>query len=110
MGREVISLSVDNVNGIKESCIVLQCSNEISYTEEYEVPYKIEILVNIRKNKSIPDTIEIIGLEELLKNINNKDCLPDVGLLNYKNNELELELENVTLRELYKSVLEKILS
>ena len=84
MGREVISLSVDDVNGITESCIVLQCSNEISYTEEYEVPYKIEILVNIRKNKSIPDTIEIIGLEELLKNINNKDCLLDVGLFQLK--------------------------
>lgn len=110
MGREIVSLSIDKDDDILESCIILDCNNEISYTDEYEVPYQVEILISTRENESIPDVIEIKGLEQLYEVIENEDCLPDVGLLNYKDERLSLDLKDVTLRELYKEVLNKVLA
>lgn len=81
MGKKVISLSIDesDIEGILESRIILKSTNEIAYTDEYEV-------------------------------IDNENCLPDIGKLDYKNKELGLDLKDVTLRELYKKVLDKVLN
>ncbi|WP_373898779.1 hypothetical protein ACER0A_005050 [Haloimpatiens sp. FM7315] len=111
MGKKVISLSVDesDIEGIMESCIILNYSDDIAYTDEYEVPYQVEILMSSRKGMNIPDVIEIKGLKQLYEVIDKKDCLPDVGLLDYEEEELGLNLKDVTLRELYKEVLQKVL-
>ncbi|MBS5825094.1 MAG: hypothetical protein KID00_14810 [Clostridium argentinense] len=111
MGKKVVSLSIEesDIDGILESCIILHSSNEIAYTDEYEVPYQVEILMSTRKNMDIPDVIEIRGLQQLYSVIDNEDCLPDIGLLNYENEEIGLNLKDVTLRELYKEILDKAL-
>ena len=54
-------------------------------------------------------SIEILDLKKVYKNIDKEECLPDVGLLDYKDDELALDLKDVTLRELYKEVLKKVL-
>lgn len=109
MGNKVISLSVDKDDDILESCIILNINEEIAYVDEFEVPYQVEILTSTRENQSIPDVIEIKGLKQLYDVINNEDCLPNVGLLDFEDKELGLTLRDVTLRELYKAVLKKIL-
>lgn len=111
MGKKVISLSIDesDIEGILESCIILESNDEIAYVDEYEVPYQVEVLMSTREGMTIPDMIEIKGLSQLYDVIDKEDCLPDVGLLDYKEEELGLNLKNVTLRELYKEVLKKVL-
>lgn len=111
MGKKVVSLSIDesDIENVLESCIILDYNNEIAYVDEYEVPYQVEILMSTRKGLKIPDVIEIKGLNQLHDVIDKKDCLPDVGLLDYEEKELGLNLKDVTLRELYKEVLNKIL-
>lgn len=69
----------------------------------------MEILTSTRETESIPDVIEIKGLKQLYDVIDNEDCLPDVGLLDFEDKELGLTLRDVTLRELYKEVLKKVL-
>lgn len=109
MGKKVISLSVDKEDNILESCIILNISEEIAYVDEFEVSYQVEILTSTRETESIPDVIEIKGLKQLYDVIDNEDCLPDVGLLDFQDRELGLTLRDVTLRELYKEVLKKVL-
>lgn len=111
MGKKVVSLSIDesDIEGILESCIILESNDEIAYVDEYEVPYQVEILMSNREGMSIPDVIEIKGLKQLYDVIDNEDCLPDVGLLDYEEKKLGLNLKDVTLRELYKEVLKKVL-
>lgn len=111
MGKKVISLSIDesDIEGILESCIILESNDEIAYVDEYEVPYQVEVLMSTREGMTIPDVIEIKGLSQLYDVIDKEDCLPDVGLLDYKEEELGLNLKDVTLRELYKEVLKKVL-
>lgn len=111
MGKKVISLSVDksDIENILESCIILDFNNEITYVDEFEVPYQVEILMSTRKGMNIPDVIEIKGLKQLYDVIDKEDCLPDVGLLDYEEKELGLNLKDVTLRKLYKEVLKKVL-
>lgn len=111
MGKKVISLSVgeSDIESILESCIILDSNDEIAYVDEYEVPYQVEVLMSTREGMTIPDMIEIKGLSQLYDVIDKEDCLPDVGLLDYKEEELGLNLKDVTLRELYKEVLNKVL-
>lgn len=111
MGKKVISLSIDesDIESILESCIILELSDEIAYVDEFEVPYQVEILMSTRKGMIIPDVIEVKGLRQLYDVIDKEDCLPDVGLLDYEEKELGLNLKDVTLRELYKEVLKKVL-
>lgn len=112
MAKEVVSLSVNEseIPGVLESCIILNISKERSYTDEFEVPYDFEILTSTRKNEKFPDVIEIKGLKQLNEVIDQTDCLLDIGLLNYKDDELNLDLKEVTLRQLYKEVLKKVLN
>lgn len=111
MGKKVVSLSVteSDAKGVLESCIILDFNKEIAYVDELDIPYNYEVLTSTRKDCSIPDVIEIKGLHQLQKAIDENDCLPDVGLLDYKDDELDIDLKDVTLRELYKEVLNKIL-
>lgn len=111
MGKRVISLSIgeSDIEGILESCIILDHSKEIAYVDEFEVPYNFEVLLSTRNNCNIPDVIEIKGLQQLQEVIEEKDCLPDVGLLDYSDDELGVSLKDVTLKELYKEILNKAL-
>lgn len=111
MGKKVVSLSVDesDISNVLESCIVLDYNNETAYVDEFEVPYQVEILTSTRDGMDIPDVVEIRGLKQLNEVIDNEDCLPDVGLLDYEEKELGLNFKDVTLRELYKEVLKKVL-
>lgn len=111
MGKKVISLSVgkSDIENILESCIILDSNKETAYVDEYEVPYQVEILMSTRKGMNIPDVIEIKGLNQLYDVIDKEDCLPDIGLLDYEEKELGLNLKDVTLRELYEEVLKKVL-
>ncbi|MBS4536817.1 hypothetical protein GOQ29_14445 [Clostridium sp. D2Q-14] len=110
MGKEIISLSIDNsdIEDILESCMILGYGDEIAYTEEYEVPYQVEILMSTRKGMSVPDVIEIRGLKQLKDVIDEEDSLPDFGLFDYTNEELDLDLKDKTIREIYKEIFEKI--
>lgn len=110
MGKQVDSIVFDHTlnENLLDSCITLNFNCERHYTDEFEVPYKYTVLTNTRKNQIIPDNIEISDVKELYKNIDKEDCLPDVGLLEYKDDELQLDLKDVTLKELYKAVLDKL--
>lgn len=112
MAKRIIDLSIGecDIPDILESVIILDGNSEIKYVDEYEVPYEYEyeVFTSTRENESIPDVIEIKGLKGLNKVINNDDCLPDIGLLDYKDEELNLDLKGVTLRELYKEIFKKI--
>ncbi|EPY2275254.1 hypothetical protein ACXAUS_004189 [Clostridium sporogenes] len=113
MGKKVKSLSVGEsyIEGVLESCIIIDCDKSRRYVDEFEIPdeYEFEVFTSTKENTTIPDIIEINGLQGLSKVIDNEDCLPDVGLLDYEEKELGLNLKNVTLRELYKQVLKKVL-
>lgn len=112
MGKQVDSIVFDHVysKDILDSCVTLDFNTQRKYVDEFEVPYKYTVLYSIRKNEILPDNIEISDVNELYKNIDKDDCLPDVGLLDYKDDDLGLDLKDVTLRELYKAVLEKELN
>lgn len=112
MAKRILSLSIDKTEypDILESCIILDSNNKRKYVDEYEVPYQVEILTSTRENEIIPDVIEIRGLKQLYEVIDKEDCLPDIGLLDYKNDELHIDVKDVTLRELYKLVLGKVLN
>lgn len=112
MAKEVVSLSINEseIPGVLESSIIFNISKERAYTDEVEVPYDFEILTSTREKEKFPDVIEIKGLKQLKEVIDQADCLPDVGLLNYKDDELKLDLKDVTLRQLYKEVLKKVLN
>lgn len=112
MAKEVVSLSVDKseIPGVLESCIILNSSKERAYVDEFEIPYDFEVFTSTRKKEKLPDVIEIKGLKQLNEVIDKDDCLPDVGLLDYRDDELNLDLKDVTLRQLYKEVLKKVLN
>ena len=112
MGKQVDNIVFDHVyhDDILDSCITFDFNSEIHYTDEFEVPYKYTVLTSTRKNEIIPDNIEISDVHELYKVIDKEDCLPDVGLLDYKDDDLGIDLKDVTLRELYKAVLDKALT
>lgn len=109
MGKQINSITFDYSydNKILDSCITLEFNTERHYTDEYEVPYQVEILMSTGKGMNIPDVIEIKGLKELYDVIEKEDCLPDIGLLDYEEEELGLNIKDVTLRELYKEVLKR---
>lgn len=113
MAKKIISLSIDEseIPNILESCIILNFNTERKYVDEFEVPYEyeFEVLTSTRENEIIPDVIEIKGLRRLYKVIDKEDCLPEIGSFDYENEELDLNLKNVTLRELYKEILNKVL-
>ncbi|WP_321994389.1 hypothetical protein [Clostridium butyricum] len=112
MGKQVDSIVFDHVysDKILDSCITLDFNTQRKYVDEFEVPYKYTVLTSTRKNKELPDSVEISDVHELYKNIDKEDCLPDVGLLDYRDDELGIDLKNVTLREVYKIVLNKKLN
>lgn len=110
MGTRVAYLSIDESlsPGVKDSNICINFNTTRNYTDEFEVPYRYEVQTHTRKGETLPDAITIIGIEDLYEVIDNEDCLPDVGLLDYKDEDFKLDLKDVTLRELYKEVLNKL--
>lgn len=112
MGKQVDNIVFDHVydDNIIDSCITLDFNTQRKYVDEFEVPYKYTVLYSTRKNEIIPDSIEVSDIRELYKNIDKEDCLPDIGLLDYKDEDLGLNLKDVSLRELYKAVLDKELN
>lgn len=108
MAKVVESLSLNELNDeiISKCCLRSNCDN--LEADAYETP-EYEILLHYVVGTDELASIEILDLKKVYKNIDKEDCLPDVGLLNYKDSELNLDLKNVTLRELYKEVLKKVL-
>lgn len=107
MAQIVKSLSLTELNDeiISNCCIIEDCYNLM--TDGYETP-EYEILLHYVGASDKLASIEILDLKKVFKNIDKEDCLPDVGLLDYKDDELGLNLKNVTLRELYKEVLKAL--
>ena len=69
------------------------------YTTDYEHPYPYDVLYDYdAKTKEIA-SISIDDADELLKNIDNEDCLPDFGPFEYKG-------KIGTLREILKQALQ----
>lgn len=110
MAKRILSLSIEETEypDIIESCIILDSNNKRKYVDEFEVPYQVEIITSTRENESMPDIIEIRGIKQLYQVIDKEDCLPDIGLLDYEDEELGIDIKSVTLRELYKIILEKV--
>lgn len=112
MGKKVIGISFEDSVGYLEVACLLRYENISIETALFEIPYKgYEVLLN--HNRLNPDeihSIEVNGADKLLDVIDNEDCLPDVGLLDYEDEELHINEKDVTLRELYKIVLNKVLN
>jgi len=110
MGQKIIGVSLQNDIGIFESTCLIKYDDVDIVTDEFETPYDYEVLLNLDEANNSIQSIEINGADRLLKVIDNEDCLPNVGLLDYKDDELNLDLKEVTLRELYKEVLNRVLA
>ena len=111
MGTKVIGFSIDDSVGYLEAACLLRYEDVSIVTSLFEVPYKgYEVLINQNRLKpSEVHSIEVNGADKLLEVIENEDCLPNVGLLDYEDEELDVNVKNVTLRELYEIVLNKVL-
>lgn len=107
MAKVVKSISLTELNNeiMSKCCLKCDCDNLLA--DAYETS-EYEILLHYVGESDELAIVEILDLKKVYRNIDNKDCLPDVGLLDYKDNELNLDLKDVTLRELYKEVLNKI--
>ncbi|MCI6278058.1 MAG: hypothetical protein MR639_15275 [Clostridium sp.] len=108
MAKVVKSLSLNEINDeiISKCCFINDCNNIT--TDGYETP-DYEVLLHYVGETDDLASIEILDLKKVYKNIDKEECLPDVGLLDYKDDELALNLKDVTLRELYKEVLKKVI-
>lgn len=109
MGQKIIGIALQNDIGIFESTCLIKYDDVEIVTDEFETPYDYEVLMNMDEDNNSIQSIEINGVDRLFKVIDKEDCLPDIGLLNYKDDGLGLDLKDVTLRELYKNVLDKVL-
>jgi hypothetical protein len=69
-------------------------------TDGYEAPYGYDVLMHYNGSSNELCCIEILDLDLVAKVIDNDDCLPDVGLLDYG------DMKDRTLREIYKSLIE----
>ncbi len=109
MAKVVESLSLNELDDeiISKCCLRSDCDN--LETDAYETP-EYEVLLHYVGASNELASIEILDLKKVYKNIDKEDCLPDIGLLNYKDDDLGLDLKDVTLRELYKNVLDKALN
>lgn len=109
-GEKIIGFSVENLVGyIEVACLIRYEDIEIE-TDLFEVPYEgYEVLINQNRLNPIEvHSIEVNGADKLLEVIENEDCLPDIGLLDYEDEEFNVK--DVTLREVYKIVLNKVLN
>ena len=106
MAKVVKSLSLIKIKDeiISKCCFLNNCDNLI--TDGYETS-EYEVLLHYVGETDNLASIEILDVKKVYENIDREDCLPDVGLLDYKDDELALDLREVTLRELYKEVLSK---
>ncbi|WP_194190810.1 hypothetical protein [Clostridium chrysemydis] len=109
MGKQIFGFSVeDSVGYIEATCIIERKPNVL---DEFVTPYEgFEVLIDVdEETEENIYAVAVNGADKLLKVIDKEDCLPDVGLLDYENNDLKLNLKDVTLRQLYKEVLIKVL-
>lgn len=106
MAKEIVGISFDSSQGY----LIMTCSFIINtnraFVDEIDIPknYKYEIL---ECREAITDNLKTIIVnyaEELFKVIDNEDSVPDIGPVNYKYDTLDLK--NVSLREVFKKVLE----
>lgn len=109
MGQKVIAVSLENDIGILESACLIRYDDVDIITDEFETPYDYEVLLNVDEKNNMVQSVEVNGADRLFNVIDKEDCLPNIGLLDYKDEDLKLDLKNVTLRELYKEVLRKVL-
>jgi len=110
MGRKIVGFSIEDSIGYVEATCVLKYDDVELVTDEFETPYDYQVLIDIDEETEEIHSLGVDGADKLLKVIDNEDCLPDVGLLDYKDDDLGLDLKDVTLRELYKNVLNKVLN
>lgn len=108
-GKKVIGFSVDDSIGYIEATCVLEHNGTNIVTDEFHTLYNYQVLVDIDENTEIVQSVGVDGADRLLDVIDKEDCLPDIGLLDYENKDLGLNLKDITLRELYKEVLKKVL-
>lgn len=105
---KIVSISIDDIGSTIASNCNLKVEITKHLTDEYEHPYGHTVLLNYKEGSKELHSVEIIDVQELIRVLDKEDCLPDVGLLNYEDEELGLDLRNKTLREVYKAVFEKI--
>jgi hypothetical protein len=107
MSLKAISCSVSDDYGdnILSSMVSFDTGfvNKHFLVSEFENPYQHEVELTTADGEKKPENVEVIGLVQLAKAIDKKDCLPDIGLLDYKDEFIDVH--DVTLQELYKEVL-----
>jgi len=109
MAKIVESLSLVEMNDEIISKCCLNSNNDNLLTDGYEA-HGYEILLHYIGETDEVASVEILDIKKVYKNINKEECLPDIGLLDYKDEGLGVDLKDVTLRELYKNVLDKVLN
>ncbi|MEG1313070.1 MAG: hypothetical protein RSD40_02020 [Bacilli bacterium] len=102
MGRKVLGISLTDDLGYLELTCTFNFNLNTSETEEFETPYNYDVLINREVSNDNIKSIEIQDAEELFKVIDNIDCLPDIGPLDYT--DKNLKLKNISLRDLLKEV------
>lgn len=110
MGRKVIGFSLENSVGCIEATCAIEYEGKNIVTDEFITPYNYQVVIDIDEDTEIIQSVGVDGADRLFSVIDKEDCLPDVGLLDYKDDDLKLDLKDVTLRELYKNVLNKVLN
>ncbi|MGL4913129.1 MAG: hypothetical protein ACRC3Y_11950 [Romboutsia sp.] len=77
-----------------------------AFVDEVEIPskYKYEILECREERTDNLKALIVIYAEELSKVIDNEDSVPEIGLVSYKDDILDLK--DVSIREVFKKILE----
>lgn len=101
-----ISIAVIGTTIVSNCILKFEVTRHI--TDEFEHPYEHTVLLNYKEDSEKLHSIEIIDVQELIRVLDKEDCLPDIGLLDYRDEELGLDLKDKTLREVYKAVFQRI--
>lgn len=101
MGKRIDSIaSAKDSDSSTSICNLIYDKSHLT-TDEFEVPYEYTVLMHYKDGTNELHGIEILDFEYLIPVIDNQDCLPDIGLLDYGN------MKDKTLREIYKELITK---
>lgn len=104
MGKRISNLTIEKDGDITSSTIIVSYDKKGFVFDDYETNYNYDVLVGYDSNDDI-QCVEINNLNELSKVIDNEDCLPDIGLLDYTDDDLKLDFKDLSLRQLYNEIL-----
>jgi hypothetical protein len=104
MGKDIKKILISKYDEHITFHFLMEYKGGETETDEFDHPYKYEVLYNVDENTEEIESLTITGVENLIEVMDKDDCLPDIGLINCKDEELNIDIKNVTLKELLKEI------